>query len=109
MPYLFTNPAGYNIEASITLKLLHGHIFIMGSVIPVVMAAMLIIGMFNTLLSHIAGRIIGAAEIRVRSLRISVGMYMLGIFGSLVLQFAKVVLDTRSYLTVTREFKWSFM
>lgn len=70
--------AGVHLQSSLLMNLLHGHIFTMGAIIPVVISAMLILGRF-----------IGGAEIKESTLQHSIQCYILGICISLILSFYK--------------------
>jgi len=73
-----TLSAGYNIQTRQSAEIVHGHTILTCTVLPVVMAAMLLFG-----------KMIGGGEIRTRSLQISIGMYIVGILPSLTLLFYK--------------------
>jgi len=73
-----TVPAGLNIETRLDLSIMHGHTLIMGSILPCCVAVMIVISKF-----------IGVPDIRYRSLKISIGMYIGGTIGALILLFYK--------------------
>lgn len=58
--YINKNVLGVNLQATIVLDVIHGHTFMMGSIIPLCMCTMLIFG-----------QIVGGAEINPRSLKVS--------------------------------------
>lgn len=70
--------SGTALAVKLTLDLTHDHVIMLGTIIPVVMCVMILIG-----------KLIGAGEMRPKSLKISVWMYVVGVSGSLLLMIYK--------------------